>query len=102
MLGKKDRTVGLVEIRCAGGTVKRAIAACNAELRVDFDRAELVQGACPGRTVREARLVAAFAESTIDCCEITGDVGCDLGVLFDGACCERKARPWFTHDKIGS
>ena len=101
LIEKEDRSVGFEEICCACGAVKCAIAACDAELRIDHDRACFIQGTCAGGAVREARLVTAFAKGIIDRCEIAGDVGCDLGMLFDGVCHERKAWPGLTHYKIG-
>lgn len=101
LICEEDRSIGFEEICCTCGAVKCAIAARDAELGVDHDRARLIQGTCAGGAVREARLVAVLAEGIIDRCEIAGDVGCDLGMLFDGVCHERKAWPGLTHHKIG-
>ena len=101
LICEEDRSVGFEEICCTCGAVKCAIAARDAELGVDHDRARLIQGTCAGGAVREARLVTAFAKGIIDRCEIAGDVGCDPGMLFDGVCHERKAWPGLTHYKIG-
>ena len=101
LICEEDRSVGFEEICCACGAVKCAIAARDAELGIDHDRACFIQGTCAGGAVREARLVAVLAGCFIDRCKITGDVGCDLGMLFDGVCHERKAWPGLTHHKIG-
>ena len=101
LIGKEDRSVGFEEICCARGAIERAIAARDADLGIDHDRACFIQGTCAGRAVREARFVAVLAEGIIDRCEIAGDVGCDLGMLFDGVRHERKAWPGLTHYKIG-
>lgn len=97
---KEDRGIGFEEICCACGAIECAIAARDAELGIDHDRACFIQGTCARRAVREARLVTAFAKGIIDRCKIVGDVGCDLGMLFDGVCHERKAWPGLTHHKI--
>lgn len=101
LICEEDRRISFIEKGSICGAIECAIAARDAELGVDHDRARLIQGTCAGGAVREARLVTAFAKGIIDRCEIAGDVGCDLGMLFDGVCHERKAWPGLTHYKIG-
>lgn len=100
LICEEDRSIGFEEICCTCGAVECAIAARDAELG-STTIAPDSSGYVRGGAVREARLVTAFAKGIIDRCEIAGDVGCDLGMLFDGVCHERKAWPGLTHYKIG-
>lgn len=101
LICEKYRRISFIEKGSICGAIECAIAACDAELGIDHDRVCFIQGTCAGGAVREARLVAVLAEGIIDRCKIAGDVGCDLGMLFDGVCHERKAWPGLTHHKIG-
>lgn len=101
LICEEYRRISFIEKGSICGAIECAIAARDAELGIDHDRARLIQGACTSWAVREARLVAVFTEGIIDCCEIAGNVRCYLGMLFGSVRHERKAWPGLTHHKIG-